>query len=110
MQIKSAIGLHCATARAKGSRPGVMEQHSHYLQAAMAHLRGLGHAVNNVIHSTKSPTGYAKSTILHKSGKNKFKTHVRTKFNSEGGDHDNLITTEPDTDQQDASSNDSSEE
>src|ERR1035441_2148213 len=89
-------GFGNSNQKSKGPRPGVLEQHHGNVATAMSGLRDLGHTVTSVEHSTKSPVGYAKSTIFHKSGGNKFKTHVRTKFNAEGGDHEKKVVTEAD--------------
>lgn len=83
-----------------GPRASVHEQHHGHLNKVMGHLRELGHTVTNVQHSTKTPAGFAKSVIRHKSGTNKLKTVVNTKFNSEGGDHLHKIVTGPDDEEE----------
>ncbi|MDE2439166.1 MAG: hypothetical protein KGN01_07305 [Patescibacteria group bacterium] len=82
---------------AASRRATLHEQHLHHVATAARNLRELGHKITGIAQSGKTPIGHAKSVIKHRSGKHKFTTTVRSKFNAEGKDHENKIETAPET-------------
>lgn len=86
------------TIMAQKERDSIQEAHHKNLADTMAHFRAVGHKLGDVTHTDpkRLPTGMMRSTFKHSSGPNKFKTSVRTAFNTEGEDHDKKIVTCPD--------------
>lgn len=80
---------------AMGGRASLQESHVQHVADTAKHLRELGHTVTRIEHSTHNPIGHVKSVVYHRSGPNRFTTIVRSRFNTEGKNHDFSLLTSP---------------
>jgi len=90
--------IQAVGSKSGGARASVQEQHMQNVNQACAALRGLGQTITDISHTDKKkmPAGMTRSVIHHKSGAHKLKTVVKTKFNTEGRDHDKVFLTSAD--------------